>query len=229
MKTIVCVYTSEKQKYADARARLEADPWFAVLRQDPDVTIIDVVSDERVQTPVLSGGVLRLPMPDDYLRLSQKTFTMIEYLSTHEHFDFLVKIDDTTVDSEYMQWIRSAPLSRLCRRDYGGVRTFVSGLYVKAWLEMKHISVKKPIPMGIPFFGGKLYVCSSRACAAIAAHGRGIADRYTRDHAGVEDLFVAVTLYRHFFPRWKMPFLFLSGYVRYVLDHFRLQSTPHEA
>ena len=212
MKILFCIYTSKKEKYVAARARLEADPWFIDLRRNPDVTIIDILADETVSSPVFQDSVLRLPMPDDYLLLAKKTFGMIKYLTENVQFDYLIKIDDTTVDMPLMNLIRCVPLKKLCFSDYAGVRSLISTLHHGRWQQEKGIHMKKLIPKGIPYFAGKFYVCSHRACAAITVHGQEICDRYVRDHAGVEDVFVAVTLYRHFFPKWKIPYLFLKYY-----------------
>lgn len=215
MKYLVCVYTSGKPRYADARRRLSEEPWFRALASDPQVRVIDVRADGSLDAPSFDGSTLSVPVPDEYDRLAEKTFRTIAYASEHFSFDYLIKLDDTIVDSDFNARFRERSPKSLCAGDYGGLILSLTNAFLFRRWAAQHGVATRSLPRTAPYFIGKCYACSFAACRSIAAHGAAYLPEFLRA-GGVEDVFVGTVLFnRHFGPARRAA-LFLRACVRMV-------------
>lgn len=194
------------------------------VQKNPAVEIVEVFADPTVEKASLVDGKLFLPVEDDYALLSDKTYAMMRFFSERGGFDYLVKIDDSIVDNPQVHALRRRGLLRVCKGDYHGIRTFISSpLTLKIWAKMHRITVSENFPLGFPYYSGKCYACSARACETVVVKGKDALRRFTNDFGGVEDAFVGYVLDKHFLrlrERLRLRFLgamsFLEKGTRYA-------------
>jgi hypothetical protein len=183
------------------RAQLVAHPWFVELTRHPGAETYFVFADSSLREPRLDGKNLYLPCQDSYARLAAKTAEMMRYFAKRTDIDYLVKIDDSFLNSLPQRFLdRKEAAAYLTGHYSGAVAQFTLPITTARWLKQKNLIGHKPVCIGTPFYGGKYYVLSQRALQACVRNMDTYLECFLREHGGVEDVMIGYILARHFLP-----------------------------
>lgn len=204
--TIVCIYTCKK--HHGLLREFHASMIGEYLRGLADVRILEVYADDEIPQSTHQGNVLLLSTVEEYEALSLKTQMMMDYCVQHFDFKRLVKIDVTTVMTQFdspeydgRQAIDLVELliflrDSLFEIDYDGFMLHAGASRENAenWaakkgklINFRKLFSENSMP---PFFSGKCYIVSQRFAQYIGNQGRSMAKEHIKYFLGAEDLMV---------------------------------------
>ena len=234
LKKLVCIYTCEKDKYS--LSQFKKTKLYKQLKLDDSCCVIEVYAGSKKIS--FGNGILRLTSPEEYSKLSLKTYEMITQCCSRLDFDYLFKIDCNVFEHKndgvgFPEEIRSDLFREefieklilddsYLKLDYSG--SAIS--YVRAsdslnkWATCKNLNVAKLKPQHRdPFFTGKFYGMSRSFCEFIAKNGKSESYYFADNYGGAEDVYMG-----HVFSRFKKV-NFKSGL---VLDYIaNIVATKH--
>jgi len=214
LKKLVCIYTCEKDKYS--LSQFKKTKLYKQLKLDDSCCVIEVYAGSKKIS--FENGILRLTSPEEYSKLSLKTFEMIaECSSMWFDFDYLFKIDCNVFEHGndgvgFPEEIRSDLFQEdlieklilddsYLKLDYSGsaisyIRTSDS---LNKWATCKNLNVAKLKPQHrAPFFTGKFYGMSRSFCEFIAKNGKNESYYFADNYGGAEDVYTG-----HMFSKYK--------------------------
>ena len=201
MRKLVCVYTDTTQ--SDNLLRLKETDLYARLENDRNTQIVEVYAGYDVNS--VEPGRMCLSAVESYDRLSQKTYEMIRHSVESFEFDYLIKMDVTLTYEKIdgLHWRNYFTLDmvdefvqRESYKEYDGIyfqeitqRAFLS------WASDKSLNVDFQAEFGFEHiypncYCGKCYCISKDFAKFISDVGKNIADRYVKNLAGCEDMFI---------------------------------------
>ena len=203
-KKLVCIYTCEKDKYS--LSQFKKTKLYKQLKLDDSCCVIEVYTGSNKIS--FENGILRLTSPEEYSKLSLKTYEMITQCCSRLDFDYLFKIDCNVFEHKndgvgFPEEIRSdlfreELIEKLIlddsylKLDYSGsaisyIRTSDS---LNKWATCKNLNVAKLKPQHrAPFFTGKFYGMSRSFCEFIAKNGKNEAYYFADNYGGAEDIY----------------------------------------
>lgn len=204
-KKLVCIYTCEKDKYS--LSQFKKTKLYKQLKLDDSCCVIEVYAGSNKIS--FENGILRLTSPEEYSKLSLKTYEMITQCCSRLDFDYLFKIDCNVFEHKndgvgFPEEIRSdlfreELIEKLIlddsylKLDYSGsaisyIRTSDS---LNKWATCKNLNVAKLKPQHrAPFFTGKFYGMSRSFCEFIAKNGKNEAYYFADNYGGAEDIYI---------------------------------------
>jgi hypothetical protein len=203
-KKLVCIYTCDKDKHS--LSQFKKTKLYKQLKLDDSCCVLEVYAG--ASETKLEGGVLQLNCPEEYSKLSLKTYEMIKECSSRFAFDYLVKIDCNIFEygkvgfgfteelrSDFFceEFVSTLIFDDHLSSDYSGsavsyVRTSDS---LSKWATHKNIKILKTDPKyHVPFFTGKFYSMSSDFCNFISENGLFDASYFADNLGGAEDVFI---------------------------------------
>ena len=203
-KKLVCIYTCEKDKYS--LSQFKKTKLYKQLKLDDSCCVIEVYAGSNKIS--FENGILRLTSPEEYSKLSLKTYEMITQCCSRLDFDYLFKIDCNVFEHKnggvgFPEEIRSDLFREdlieklilddfYLKLDYSGsvisyIRTSDS---LNKWATCKNLNVAKLKPQHrAPFFTGKFYGMSRSFCEFIAKNGKNEAYYFADNYGGAEDIY----------------------------------------
>ena len=210
-KLLVCIYTCAADDHL-------LDEFYGslvikALKQRPNTKLIEVRANEHIEQDDFSGGRLTVKSIENYNNLPRKTYFMVRYLTRELDFDYLLKIDVTTLTTVIRNKLLSGGeevtqdkiIEYLCDPDFyqdysGYVRLNAKRQGAENWAEKKGIDIdyqkifdKSELP---PFFSGKMWLISNEFATFIADNGAMTVNEFSK-YFPAEDVMIG-TLYQKF-------------------------------
>tara|TARA_B100000676_G_C17982101_1_gene789642 strand:+ start:184 stop:1110 length:927 start_codon:yes stop_codon:yes gene_type:complete len=205
LKKLVCIYTCEKDRHS--LSQIKKTKLYKQLKLNDSCHILEVYAG--ASEVKLEDGAIHLNCPEEYSKLSLKTYEMITQCCSRFDFDYLFKIDCNVFEHGnngvgFPEEIRSDLfreefIEKLIlddsyfKSDYIGsaishIRTSES---LSKWATCKNLNVAKLKPQHrAPFFTGKFYGMSRSFCEFIAKNGKSESYYFADNYGGAEDVYM---------------------------------------
>lgn len=201
MRKLVCIYTDSTQ--SDNLRKLKETELYVYLENEWNTQIVEVYAgcDSISEDP----GRVCLPTIESYDKLSQKTYEMMRYCVDSYEFDYLIKLDVTLTYEliDGLHWRNyftpdavTEFLKRQTYHEYDGIYfQEITQKAFNAWAADKSLDVNFQAEFGFEHrypdcYCGKCYCVSRPLAEHIAETGKILADQYTINLGGCEDMFV---------------------------------------
>ena len=178
------------------------------LHKLPDAKLVEVYADPGISSSTLSKNELFLPVEEKYGALSLKTHKMMDFCVNNFEFQYLLKIDVTTIMThfdgaeyegrnpidldELLLFLKKLP----CDEDYNGfsLHRHATRNGAESWAAKKGKLISYEKIFGDnnmpPFFSGKCYIVSHRFARFVSENGQEMAQEHEKYFLGAEDLMI---------------------------------------
>jgi len=191
----LCVYTCKNDFIL--HNEFYASPVIAFLKNIDGLDVFEVTANPSITATALEGNQLVIKTDESYVNLPLKTYKMICHLSEHLNYDFIVKIDVTTLTRAISnnsltggKVITNSELISLFSdpdyyRDYNGfVQLNARRRGAENWAANKGISIEydkvfkgDTLP---PFYSGKTWLIGKEFANFIANEGMTTVELFSR-------------------------------------------------
>jgi hypothetical protein len=189
-----CIYACEADEHL--LTKFYASPVAKWLIKDARFKLFEVFADANLPESVITGSRLTLNTEEAYSNLPEKTFRMIQFFSQRREFDYILKIDVTTLTSAMDDSVKTGgkalSITKLIElisgseflQDYNGY-SLLSAKRAGAenWAVNKGIAIdyKKIFNSDLlpEFYSGKLWLISRDFFQFIANEGETTVDKFT--------------------------------------------------
>jgi len=195
LKILVCIYSCNAHN--DLIHKFNKSPVIKFLSGLSNTRIIEVRADPNISEDVFSGRLLLLKTAESYQNLPRKSFAMIRYAALNFDFDYIVKIDVTTLTSALHAKLltggkeisESEMLKMLSNpnfyRDYNGyVLLNASRKGAEGWANKKAISIdydqifeEDRLPR---FYSGKMWLINQNFANFIVGNAESVVNDFSK-------------------------------------------------
>tara|TARA_B100000282_G_scaffold123669_1_gene88189 strand:+ start:1950 stop:2819 length:870 start_codon:yes stop_codon:yes gene_type:complete len=238
MKTLICIYTCEKNK--NSLFKFKQTRFYNEIKKSDKFKIIEVYADGKKTH--YDNNKLILDCEENYSQLSIKSFKMIFECVEKFSFDKLIKIDCNIFEYKTNEYgfpyeilnnllceteIKNLVFSENKNDYFGSMLSFSqSENSLKKWANVKNLKVScLKWQHRVLFFTGKCYCLSRNFCEYIKNNGKQDSEYFAKNYGGVEDLYVG-----YMYSKYKSinsKFDLILNYVKHHTESNNLQTQKY--